>query len=160
MKRRTGWALLALTALVLLALAWDPSSHAAKQEQGRKNKRLFENIDGRKTGDKETLTKFEEKRQRNAARFGAKHDRVVKDLSVARAAFKDAIPDVVVEVDEQTQAPQIVRASGAQRLARKGRGRASNESVVRDFLGRNARLYGLTTRQVEIGRASCREEGS
>ncbi len=148
MKRRTGWALLALTPLVLLALAWDPSSHAAKQEQVGKNKRAFENIDSRKNGDKETQSKFEAKRQRNAARFGDKHASVVKELSLARAAFKETAPGVEIEVDEQTQAPQVVRARGNQRLARKARGRISGESVVRDFLGRNARLYGLTTRQV------------
>ena len=150
MKRRTGWALLALTALVLLALAWDPSSHAARQEQGQKQKqkRVLENIDSRKNGDKETQRKFEAKRQRNAERFGDKHASVVKALSLARAAFKDVAPGVEIEVDEQTQAPQVVRARGNQRLAKKARGRISGESVVRDFLGRNARLYGLTTRQV------------
>ena len=151
MKRRTGWALLALTALVLLGLAWDPSSHAARQEQGQrqKQKRVLENIDSRKNGDKETQGKFEARRQRNAERFGDKHASVVKNLSLARAAFKDVTPGVEIEVDEQTQAPQVVRARGSQRLAKKARGRLSGESLVRDFLGRNARLYGLTTRQVE-----------
>src|SRR6185503_11911217 len=140
MKRRTGWALLALTALVLLGLAWDPSSHAARQEQGQrqKQKRVLENIDSRKNGDKETQSKFEARRQGNAERFGDKHASVVKNLSLARAAFKDVAPGVEIEVDEQTQAPQVVRARGSQRLAKKARGRLSGESLVRDFLGRNA----------------------
>src|SRR4030095_15122919 len=148
MKRRTGWALLALTGLLLLALAWDPSSHAAKQEQGQQRRHVFDNIDSRKNGDKETQNKFEAKRLRNAARHGNKHADIVQDLLHARKAFKDATPDVDIEVDETTQTPEIVRARGAARLARKARQSDSGEKTVRDFLTRNARLYGLTQRQV------------
>ena len=148
--RRTAAALFLLALLPdSAALAQFAPIEASKNPRGIR--RTFDNYDVRVTDPGETAAKDSLRatyraRQLPPARAAAV-EALAGGMAAARASLAARIPSLQVEMNLAGRVPEVVGVSGGKDFLT-APSSAARESVARDFLTREAAVYGLTTAEV------------
>lgn len=152
-KRRLFFGLFAVLSVVVLVTSFGPThvwSNAAIgpkafQETAVRKQHGAANFDIRE--DKSGKEKLETRRRERGATQKEHTEELLKTSSAAKERLEARSPEVRLVMGEALRTPESVFSTRANKFLTQ-RSNQSREKIVRDFLGANAEMYGLTQREV------------
>ncbi len=149
--RRWLFGLFAAIAVVVLVTSFGPRdvwSNSASSPQGPQKRALkhrgLADFDIRE--DKSGQEKLEVRRKNRDAKHKARTEEMMKSSSAAQEEIAEDLPGMRLVMGESLKAPESVMSNKGKFLTQASK--QPREKIVRDFLGANARMYGLTQREV------------
>lgn len=151
-RRRLLFGIFAAIAVVVLVTSFGPehvwSNAALKSSQTGTAVRKHQgppNFDIRE--EKSGQEKLENRRRKRGVKQKDRTDEMLRGSSVARQRLETDLPDVRLVMGHALKTPERVFATRGRKFLTKP-SKQSREKIVRDFLGANAAIYGLTQREV------------
>lgn len=146
-RRRWLFGLFAAISVVVLVTSFGPRHVWSNAAQGTAARQQHGPPDFDIREDKSGQEKLETRRRKRDAKQKERTDELLKSSAAAQEKLAANAPGVRLVMGETLRAPESVMSTqGKKFLTRPSK--QSHEKIVRDFLGANAAMYGLTSREV------------